>query len=248
MKKKSLLWIASASALILAVGLFVTVTGSIRPAAQTMDGGKEAAPADSAATDKPAAEATATADGGLINIEAALADRALGDPKAPVRMDEYASLTCSHCADFSKKTFDQIREAYVDTGKVYFVYHDFPLNAPALDAAVIARCLPQERYFPFVKFLFESQDKWVASDYKTNLRQNAKLVGMNDDHFAACLGSEKLKTSLVEKMQQAEKKYDINATPTFVFNDGAEKMSGSMPFESFQKTIDGLLKEKAGAE
>ena len=111
-------------------------------------------------------------------LKAMLADRSLGNPDAPVQVHEFASLTCTHCADFSKQTFEAFKVAYIDTGKVFFTYHDFPLNAPALEATMIARCLPETRYFQFVSFLFQTQDKWAFSeDYKKSLNQNVKLLG-----------------------------------------------------------------------
>lgn len=68
----------------------------------------------------------------------------LGDENAPVVIEEYASLSCNHCASFHKDTFPKLKEEYIDTGKVYFIYNDFPLNASALDGAMVARCMPEK--------------------------------------------------------------------------------------------------------
>ncbi len=186
------------------------------------------------------AEASPAPGAGKVDVKAALADRALGDPSAKIRIDEYASLSCSHCADFSMHSFPKFKETYIDTGKVYFVYHDFPLNAPALDAAVIARCLPEERYFQFVKFLFETQDKWLGKDYQDALRQNSKLLGMDDATFDACLGSGELKQGLIDQMQKAGKEHEIQSTPSFVVNR-KEVLHGALPVEAFEKVFKPLL-------
>lgn len=255
MKKKPLLWIVGVFTLVVVAGLFTFVSGSIRPAAQPLNdtapaaGSAETAGSETAAETPPSDRAAARAAQDVtIDLEAALADRTMGHPDAPVVMHEFASLTCSHCADFSVKTFDRIRETYIDTGKVYFVYHDFPLNGPALEASAVARCLPEERYFAFVKYLFESQAKWTAGDHRAALRQNARLVGMSDARFDACIGNEELKLGLIEKMQAAGKAHEITSTPSFVFNDGVQKINGSQTFDTFKRAIDALLKEKAAAE
>jgi protein-disulfide isomerase len=184
-----------------------------------------------------------------IDVKAALAPRTLGNPKAPVKMDEYASLSCTHCAAFSNETFDKFKELYIDTGKVFYTYHDFPLNAPALQASMVARCLPEEHYFQFVKFLFQTQEKWAFNaHYSDSLRQNSKLLGLDDATFDACINNEKLKQGLIEQIQEAskEKGPHIQSTPTFIIDNGAETISGAMPLSKFQSLIDPLVAAKGG--
>lgn len=193
------------------------------------------------------AEAT-TAAPATVDVEKALETRTLGDEKAPVTINEYASLTCSHCAHFSKETFDKLKEKYIDTGKVRFIFNDFPLNAPALEASMVARCLPHDRYFQFIKFLFETQEQWAFNPkYSDSLKQNAKLLGLGDEAYAACAGNEKLKGELAARMQAAAKEHSIDATPTFIITakPGSEqKVSGAQPLEAFSKVIDPLLEGK----
>ena len=123
-----------------------------------------------------------------LTIQPILGTRAVGDPNAPVKITELFSLTCGHCAEFHNNTYPSIKSEYVDTGKVYYVYQEFPLNKPALDASMIARCLPSERYAGFIDLLFKNQEAWaLVDDYKSALRQNAKLAGMSDQEFDACL-------------------------------------------------------------
>ena len=86
-----------------------------------------------------------------------LPEMALGKEDAPVKIVEYMSMTCSHCANFHTKTFDAIKEKYVDTGKVYFVIREFPFDPRAAAAFMLARCAPKEQYFPFVSMLFKQQ-------------------------------------------------------------------------------------------
>lgn len=177
----------------------------------------------------------------MVDAEAALAKRALGDENAPVVIEEYASLSCNHCASFHKDTFPKLKEEYIDTGKVYFIYNDFPLNASALDGAMVARCMPEKNYFKFISFLFETQEDWAFSgNYKDILEQNAKLLGLGSDHFQACLANNELRTGLLEIVREAQQDHQIQSTPSFVIN-GTRVLKGNQPFESFKKTIDPLV-------
>ncbi len=191
---------------------------------------------------------SATAASATVDTAKALEARALGDASAPVTINEYASLTCSHCAHFSKDTFDKLKEKYIDTGKVRFIFNDFPLNAPALEASMVARCLPHDRYFQFIKFLFETQEQWAFSPkYSDSLKQNAKLLGLGEEFYTACTGNETLKGELVTRMQTAAKEHSIDATPTFIITakPGSEqKISGAQPLDAFSKVIDPLLEGK----
>ena len=183
----------------------------------------------------------------VIDVKAALAPRTLGNPKAPVTVDEYASLSCTHCAAFSKETFDKFQAQYIDTGKVFYTYHDFPLNAPALMASMVARCMPASRYFQFTKFLFQTQEKWAFNEhYADALRQNSKLLGFDDATFDACVNNKELKDGLVAQLQDAAKNKKIEATPTFTI-DGKDQIAGAMPLSAFQAKIDPLLSVKGNA-
>src|SRR5690606_17709602 len=94
----------------------------------------------------------------------ALPEKTLGDPNAPVTIVEYASLTCSHCASFHQETFGPLKEKYIDTGKVYFVFREFPLDPLATAAFMIARCTPEGSYFPMIETLFENQRRWAFTN------------------------------------------------------------------------------------
>lgn len=172
----------------------------------------------------------------------------LGSPDAPVKIKEFASLSCSHCAHFHKDTFPQVKKDLIDTGKVQFEFINFPLNASAMDAALIALCMPEERYHQFISFLFEQQDKWAFNqDFRKILKQNAKLLGATEDKLDACLADENMKQALVTRMQEAQTKYDIQSTPSFVINEGAA-FSGALSFSEFEKKVDAAMPQKKDAE
>lgn len=171
------------------------------------------------------------------------APRTLGNPDAPVKLEEFASLTCSHCAHFHNDTFAALKEKFIDTGIVYFTFTDFPLNAPALQASMVARCMPGERYFTFLSLLFKTQEQWAFSQDPTKvLRQSAKLAGMSDESFDACLANDKLKEHIANTMQAKAEKYQVSSTPSFIFNDGADSMTGAQAIDSFAKKIEELNK------
>jgi thioredoxin-related protein len=178
-----------------------------------------------------------------------LARKTLGDPRAPVIVEEFSSLTCGHCGSFHKNTFGEFKSAFIDTGMVYYVYNEFPLNKPALDGAMLARCMPEERFWTFTALLYETQDQWIfgAKDYLASLKQNAKLAGLSEDEVESCLADEEMAESLAAAMQSLAAKYSVQATPTFVFNKGATQLSGNQPITVFRETISGLA-EQAGTQ
>src|SRR6185437_7801463 len=114
-------------------------------------------------------------------------DRILGKADAPITIFEYASLTCPHCADFDKETLPQIKTEWIDTGKAKLIFRDFPLDASALKAAIVARCAPPERFYGFIDVLFTQQASWgMGGDPVPSLGRLAKLGGMGEEQFRAC--------------------------------------------------------------
>lgn len=167
-------------------------------------------------------------------------DMAIGAPDAPITVIEYFSLTCPHCADFHNDTFPQIKSDYIDTGKVRFIARDFPLNRPALDAAILAHCAGPERYFAFIDALFHGFEDWTrASDYRKALTQIGQLGGVSAAAFDACLKDKTLEKRVLTSMLEAQQNFDVSSTPTFVVN--GKKIEGNMKFGAFAKVLDRLL-------
>jgi len=169
----------------------------------------------------------------------------LGSDKAPIKVDEYMSLNCGHCADFFEKTMPELEKKYVETGKVRFVMHDFPLNRDSLKAAAIARCMPEDQYLPFIKTLFSAMNTWAFSgNPEAKLVQYAALGGLAADKAKACANDKKLQDEIIADRVAAVSKYHIEATPTFVVNDGAEIINGALSAEEFSALFDRLLAKK----
>lgn len=178
-----------------------------------------------------------------IDTTKALADRVLGDPKAPVTILDYSSMTCPHCARFHTETLPQIKEKYIDTGKAKLVFRDFPFDQWALRAAMMARCAPQERYYPLLDVLFKSQSQWAsAKDPAAALTQIGKLAGLSDATIKACWEDQKLADGVLNSRMEGQNAHKVESTPTFILNDGAAKIEGAQPFETFAAAIDKLAK------
>jgi protein-disulfide isomerase len=165
-----------------------------------------------------------------------MADRSLGFADAKVVVQEWFSLTCTHCAAFSRTVFPDVQKSLIDTGKIRYVFKDFPLDQVALSAAMVARSLPPERYVPFVGALLASQDRWAFSrtaNSTDELAKMAALAGMSRQVFDATLADDSLKAAILTEQDAGTKKYSINATPTFVFGDTPH--SGELSYDSFAK-------------
>jgi protein-disulfide isomerase len=169
--------------------------------------------------------------------------RGMGKTDAPVRVDEWFSLTCPHCAAFSQQTFPQVQSQLIDTGKLYFVFNDFPLDQVALTASMVARSLPPERYEPFCAALFASQDRWAFArgvNSTEELAKMAALAGMPREQFNTVIADNSLRNAILQRQADASKNLHIDSTPTFIFNGSVEKNhseSGERSYDEFAKLV-----------
>ncbi len=175
-------------------------------------------------------------------VEAMMSVRKLGSDSAPIKVVEYSSLTCGHCALFHKDDLPNIKTQYIDTGKVQFIFKEFPLNKPALDASKVLRCMPEDKFVAFQGLLFSEQDKWAyQSDYLSPLKQNAKLAGLSEEKIESCLNNKDLENRIIGDMKAGTDKFKIQSTPTFIINDGVKTIVGHQAMSVFQETFDGIL-------
>lgn len=177
-------------------------------------------------------------------VELMMAPRKLGADSAPIKVVEYSSLTCGHCSEFHKNDFEKIKADYIDTGKVQFIFKEFPLNKPALDASKILRCMPEDKFITFQSLLFAEQEKWAyQKDYLLPLKQNAKLAGLSEEKIESCLQNQDLENRILGDMKAGSEKYKIRSTPTFVLNDGLKIIVGHQAMSVFQDSFNGILTE-----
>ena len=148
-------------------------------------------------------------------------------------VQEWFSLTCTHCARFSREVFPEVESKLIDTGKIRYVFKDFPLDQTALMAAMVARALPPERYVPFVEVLFQNQDRWAfgQDDPRVPLARMAALAGMAQSTFDRTIADAGLKAAILAEQERGEKTYNVDSTPTFVFNGTPH--AGELSFDAF---------------
>lgn len=167
-------------------------------------------------------------------------DHILGDPKAKVKIIEYASLSCPHCANFHKETFPELKKRYIDTGKAAFVFRHYPLNETAFRGAMLTECVGQDKFFTFLKVLFDTQQKWAfSSDYLESLRAIAGVGGVDAKTFDACMADKAIENRLISGVSWASKELGVNVTPTLFIN--GEKIESSRSIDTIAPKIDSYL-------
>jgi len=168
-------------------------------------------------------------------------DMVEGKADAPVTIVEYASLTCSHCADFFNKTLPDIREKYIKTGKARLIFREFAFDPRATAGFMLARCAPEDRYFPMVQVLFEKQMEWAAAeDALAPLKKIASMAGLDDKAVEACLQNQTVLDGVNSSFKRG-KEFGVTATPTFFIN--GQKYEGALSVEEMSSVIDSFLKD-----
>lgn len=150
-------------------------------------------------------------------------DHSMGNPKAPITLIEYAAPVCPHCAHFAKEEFPALKREFIDTGRVFYIFRVFPLQ-PA-DGAIegIARCLPKERYFPYIEMMFREQPQWDPDGYQIADVEGAivKLAareGISPEKAKQCMTDPANQERINQIAQDAQIRYQLEGTPTFVMN------------------------------
>ena len=171
-----------------------------------------------------------------------LPDIVLGKADAPVTIIEYASMTCPHCAAFAKTTFPQLKAKYIDTGKVRFVFREFPLDELAAAAAMLARCIDKEngeKAIAVIDVLFASQETWAVRNPLPQLQQITKQAGMSQQAFDECLKDQTLYNNILAMRERGSKEYKVESPPTLFVNGKLQK--GGASIDDLAKLIDPLL-------
>ncbi len=172
-----------------------------------------------------------------------LPDMALGPADAAVTITEYASMTCPHCAAFNEAVFPKIKAAYIDTGKVRYIFREFPLDIKAAAGSMLSRCIANGdagKYFAVTDMLFRQQNDWVLKNTTETLGRIGKQAGMSQQQVEACLKDQALLDKIAADQKYATDVLKVNSTPTFFIN--GEKIKGEASFEEFEKKIKPLLK------
>lgn len=172
----------------------------------------------------------------------AVPDMTIGNADAKVKLTEYASYTCPHCANFHDAVFKQLKTDYIDTGKVHFTFREVYFDRYGLWAAMVARCGGDMRYFGISGMLFEQQKDWAASDDPTavvgNLKKIGRAAGMDDATLQTCLEDGAMAQAMVSTYEANAKADQVEGTPTLIIN-GVKH--GNMTYADLKAILDAEL-------
>ena len=171
-------------------------------------------------------------------------DFVVGDKNAPVTIIEYASLSCSHCADFHNNTLDDLIKEYVDTGKARIVFRDFPFNYPALLGSMVLRCIPEDVRYDYMNALFQLQPKWVVRENAKSTQELYKIMqsgGMTKEEFETCTNNVELENTILQALIAAQNEFNIQSTPSFLINGNL--VEGNKSIKEFRQIINKILSE-----
>ncbi len=208
-----------------------------------MAGTASFAQSDEAANSGETAEAAETA------IDAATKDILLGEKDAPLQILEYASLSCSHCQDFEANVWPKIQEKYVDKGLANLTYREVNLNGADLLGYSLARCVPEEQYYPMIFTLFEMVPTWLTSQSDsegiiTELTKIGVLAGLSKDEISQCLDDRDKQEAMIANSQANSAEDEVKGTPTiFVNGERVENWS----WDALEPVLDKKL-EEAGVD
>ena len=172
-----------------------------------------------------------------------LPDMALGPANAPVTITEFASMTCPHCAAFNETVFPKIKSEYIDTGKIRYVFREFPLDIKAAAGSMLARCIAKDdagKYFAVIDMLFKQQNDWVLKNTTETLIRIGKQAGLSQQVIEECLKDQALLDKIAADQKYASEVLKVDSTPTFFIN--GDKIKGEASFAEFDKRIKSLLK------
>ena len=172
----------------------------------------------------------------------AIGDVVLGSEDAPITVIEYASLTCPHCAAFHNDSFGEIKERYVDTGKVRWIVREVYRFQVGLMASALTRCGGEEAFYPMVDIFLGEQADWLQGDEQEilqNIRERGLRGGLTEAQVEACMSDETLHTQLIEDFQRNVGEHQVQATPTFIVN--GEVVRGNRSAAQLGAIIDGHL-------
>jgi protein-disulfide isomerase len=157
----------------------------------------------------------------------------MGSPQAKLTAIELFSLTCPHCAAFALQSLPELKTKWITPGKLHWVFYDFPTDIAALQAAMVARYLPPERYERFINTLFANQERWVfgAGSIPDALWPLAADAGLDRPTFDRALADTGLQDWIVGRTRDAESRWHVDATPSFVIN--GKLYTGAMSASEF---------------
>ena len=168
----------------------------------------------------------------------------IGSPDAKITVKVFSSLTCPHCASFHKNIFEDLKKEYIDKDLVKFEHHSFPLDLAALNAEIIIRCLQDiNKKFQLLGEIYKKQNQWAVGSDINVINESIKKIGLDsglsNTKMDSCLKNESVQDQILNQRIEAQKKYEIQSTPTIFINE--KKYKGEHKYKPFKKTIEKLL-------
>ena len=171
-------------------------------------------------------------------------DFIIGNNNAPITIIEYASMSCSHCANFHNNTLPDLKKEYIDTSKVKYVFRDFPYNYPALLGSMLMRCIPSEVRYDYMNALYKLQNMWVVRENAITRQELYKIMqtgGMTKENFDTCLSNVDLENKILQEVIAAQSEFNIRSTPSFLIN--GELLEGDKSIKVFRQILDKILSD-----
>ena len=188
-----------------------------------------------------APEPDRTVDMATVLKPGTLPELTVGDPSG-VPVVEYGSLTCPHCATFSREIFPELKKDYIDTGKVQFIFREFSRNSLDVAAFLLARCVGDDKAFAAIELLFATQDKWAFVDKPLEpLIAAMRPAGLTHDQAMACLKDQAKADAMLAVGKRAEEEIKMTGTPTFVI-DG-KVYGGELSIDQLKAILDPIIKK-----
>ena len=181
---------------------------------------------------------------GATVLDITVDDFVIGETNAPITIIEYASLPCSHCADFHINTLGKLKKEYVDTGKVKIVFRNFPYNYPALLGSMVLQCIPEDVRYDYMNALFQLQPNWVVKENAKSKQELYKIMqsgGMTKEEFDSCISNRELEEKILQVVINAQNEYNIRSTPSFLIN--GLLLEGNKSIKEFRQIIDKILSQ-----
>ena len=164
-----------------------------------------------------------------------------GQKNAKIKIIAYESLTCSHCANFHKNVYPQLKKDYIDTGLANIEFRHFPLDIAALNASKIAQC-KNGQGLEILEKLYLNQQDWAKGKTVEEMNQNLKKFVKNQGfniNFEKCINNKEIEDFILEDRIEGSSKFKVNATPTIIIND--EKFEKSLNYKNLKKTLEKLI-------
>ena len=177
-----------------------------------------------------------------VKIEGKILKVGSSDSKITVKV--FSSLTCPHCANFHVSIFEKLKKEYIDKGVVKFEHHSFPLDLAALNAEIIVRChSDNNKSFQLLGEIYKKQSQWAVGSDINIINESIKKIGLDfglsNTKMDSCLKNESVQDQILNQRIEAQKKYEIQSTPTIFINE--KKYKGEHKYKPFKKTIEKFL-------